>query len=508
MITKSIRWRLQFWLAFLLVCILSGFGLTAYQLHRTNEFHQIDQELERRVEALASALRGGPPFDAHGGPGRPPFGGKAGHGPFEDEMRHSPGPGPRRRPDFPMPRGFPEGRPGPGFREVRLSPQVLNLFDQGEKNSFYFAIWSREGSLLKSSTNSPAGITRPPREEAVPATHARMLGNFREAFYYTGLGECVLAGRSIVTDLEALHVFAGWLITAAAAVLALGLALGWLVTSRAIRPIDDIGATASRISAGNLAERISVTETDDELGRLAGVLNSTFARLEAAFAQQKQFTADASHELRTPIAVIISEAQTALARKRNADEYRETVEACLETAQQMRRLTESLLELARFDAGQADMQRQPFDLAEKTGSCIELVRPLAKGRGIVIHADLAPVEALGDAERLGQVVTNLLTNAIHYNIDHGEIRIATRSENGFAVVTVADSGQGIAPEDLPHIFSRFYRADKSRARSEGRTGLGLAICQAVVDAHGGVIEVSSQPGIGTTFCVRLPGVVS
>ena len=120
-------------------------------------------------------------------------------------------------------------------------------------------------------------------------------------------------------------------------------------------PMWSISATASRISAGNLSERISVAETDDELGRLAGVLNTTFTRLEAAFAQQKQFTADASHELRTPIAVLISEAQTALARTRSAAEYRETVEACLDTAQKMRRLMESLLELARFDAGQEEI---------------------------------------------------------------------------------------------------------------------------------------------------------
>jgi heavy metal sensor kinase len=268
--------------------------------------------------------------------------------------------------------------------------------------------------------------------------------------------------------------------------------------------VEDISATASRISAGNLSERISVPDADNELGRLAGVLNSTFARLEAAFAQQKQFTADASHELRTPLAVLISEAQTALARKRDAAEYRETVEACLDTAQQMRRLTESLLELARFDAGQEQIERSQLDLAETARGCIERLRPFAAERGIQIHCDLSPTQAFGNADRLTQVITNLLTNAIHYNKPNGEIRVSTQTENGVAILTVADTGQGIAPQDLPHVFERFYRADKSRSRAHGRFGLGLAICKAIVDADGGNIEVSSQLGSGTTFTVRLP----
>ena len=114
------------------------------------------------------------------------------------------------------------------------------------------------------------------------------------------------------------------------------------------------------------------------------------------------------------------------------------------------------------------------------------------------------MEVLGDTDRLAQVFINLLTNAIHYNKDHGEVRVATRSENGTAIVTAADTGQGIAAEDLPHVFDRFYRADKSRARAEGHCGLGLAICKAILDAHGGTIAVSSQASVGTTFTVQLP----
>ena len=336
----------------------------------------------------------------------------------------------------------------------------------------------------------------------------RTSGSFSEAYHFTELGECVLVGHSIVADLHSIHRFAWWLVVAGSAVLALGVAGGWRLASNALRPVANITTTATRISAGNLSERISVAETDNELGHLAGVLNSTFARLETAFAQQEQFTADASHELRTPLTVIISEAQTTLARERNAGEYRETVEACLEAAQQMSRLTDSLLQLARFDAGQESIARRPFDLAETVRVCVAHISSLAAQRGIEVHCDWQPTTALGDAHRFGQVVTNLLTNAIFYNKEHGEIRVATAAQDGKAILTVADTGQGIDAEDLPHVFERFYRADKSRARAQGRTGLGLAIAKAIIQAQSGSIEVSSEPGQGSTFTVRLPASLS
>ena len=513
MFTKSIRWRFLLWLAFLLVCILGGFGATAYQLHRTNRFNQIDEDLQRRLVAVTGDVRGRPPFGERGdrrpfgergAPGRrgerPPFGGPDEPPPF--------GPGSGRFPWRPpssgveMPPGFPDFRPRP--REIRLSAQTLSQFDDTEPNACYFAIWSREGTLLKSSTNAPLALAVPTRIGSDTQSHTRMREPVRETFHFTEMGECVLVGRSIIADLSAMGRFALWLFGAGGAVLAFGLGGGWWLAARALQPVQDITLAASHISAGNLSKRINLADTHNELGHLAKVLNSTFARLEGAFAQQKQFTADASHELRTPLAVIISEAQTALSRQRSAAEYRETVETCLDTAQQMRRLTQSLLDLARLDAGQEHIQRVEVDLADKARACISLIRPLADTAGVEIKCDLAPAPAVGDVDCLGQVITNLLTNAIHYNKDGGSIRVSTRTEEKAAIVMIADTGIGISTEDLPHIFERFYRADKSRARSNGRSGLGLAICKTIVDAHGGTIEVSSEVGVGTAFTVRLP----
>ncbi len=524
MIIKSIRWRLQIWLAFLLVVTLSGFGFATFEAHRIKQYQQVDEELGRRVAGLAFLVRGHffpggrPPFDGRNRPGTPELGSSRPPERFDDFPRLEP---PRQEasrdilpssPDDHRQSGAvardatnaPAGPPSGGF-EFRLPPNLERFRQQDEELGIYFTIWNRDGTRLEGSTNAPTDLTRPDQEHAPDSgPHFRTRGVYREGFDFNREGRCVLVGRSIATELAGLRSFALILAGAGAAVLLLGLGGGWWIATRAIRPVEIISAAASRISAGHLSERINVENTDDELGRLAGVLNSTFARLDAAFAQQRQFTADASHELRTPLAVLISEAQTTLAHQRSANEYRETVEACLETAQQMRRLTESLLELARFDAGQKPIKLAPFDLAVAARACVELIRPLAEARGIQIHCNFAAAKVSGDDARLSQVVTNLLTNAIHYNKSQGEIHIRTGVENSAVTLTIADTGPGITPEDLPHIFERFYRGDKARTSANGRSGLGLAICKAIVDAHHGSIEVTSQPGTGSTFSVRLP----
>ncbi|PYJ08673.1 MAG: sensor histidine kinase [Verrucomicrobia bacterium] len=361
----------------------------------------------------------------------------------------------------------------------------------------------RDGKLLARSANAPGEVPRPlnatPRQPQPP----RLRGTFREVFHATPPGEIILAGRNVAPELNELRRAALWLTGSGGVILLVGLAGGWWSATRAIRPIGDISATAVQIAAGDLTRRISVADTHNELGQLATVLNSTFARLESAFAEQKQFTSDAAHELRTPVAVVLTQAQTALNRERSPAEYRETIIACQRAAQRMRRLIEVLLELARLDAGQQPMQRLRFDLSQTARECLDLIRPLAEEHHVTILSNLSALECVGDPERIAQVITNLLTNAIQYNHESGEVRLTAQAQPGAVVLTVADTGQGIPPEDLPHIFKRFYRADKSR--SAGRSGLGLAISKALVEAHGGTLEAASQPGAGSSFTLRLPG---
>lgn len=471
MFSRSIRWRLQLWHGLILVAVLAGFGFTAFRLQHANELRRVDQELDQLATVLLKALRENRPS------GRPT--------PEDDGAFGRPG-------QRPPPLG--------GFR---LPSDQTALF--GGDNGFYYILWRRDGQTMSRSTNAPELVPIPPPPiSQTQAQGTRDRGVFRERHQFTPPGECVLVGRSIAPEQAGLRRFALWLTGLGAGVLGLGLAGGWWVATRAIRPINDISATAAMIATGDLSHRINTADTENELGRLAAVLNSTFARLEAVFTQQQQFTADASHELRTPVSVILSQTQSALARERPPAEYRETLEACQRAAQRMRRLIESLMALARLDAGQERLSCARLDLARVAADGLDLVRPLAMERQVELHADLRPAGCEGDADRLALVITNLLTNAIHHNREHGEVRVMTRAVDGFVEFAVSDTGPGIGAEHLPHIFDRFYRADPARTTAQGRAGLGLAISKAIVEAHAGVIEVASTPGSGTTFTLRLP----
>lgn len=483
-IFRSIKWQLQLWYGLILVLVLAGFGFTAYQLEWGRQMRRIDDELQRRFAVLADALRPAHPLREAG----PPIGGPPG-----------------LMPDHLVPRQNP---PPPKFE---LPPWASGLFGTNQPENFYFIILGRDREIAHGGSvpnhiiwdvpefmrvNRPAEIKMPKPPPAFT------VGGFRESLDQTPAGETIVVGCSLQPAQKELHLTALTLTAIGGLILLVGLAGGWWIASRAIRPIEDISATAVKISAGDMSQRINVAETESELGRLAAVLNSTFARLETAFAQQRQFTADAAHELRTPVSVMLTQTQTALQRERGAAEYRETIEACQRASQRMRKLIESLLELARLDAGQETLKRMKFDLSRAAWDCVELVRPLAAARGIKIHCDLPPVEGHGDAERLAQVITNLLANAVQYNQDNGDVRISAKRQGSLIHLAVSDTGPGISRADLPHVFDRFYRADASR--SSGQTGLGLAISKAIVEAHGGTIEVASEENVGTVFTVRLP----
>jgi heavy metal sensor kinase len=519
MIFKSIKWRLQLWYGLILLLVLSGFGFTAYQLEWGRQMRQVDDELQRRFGMLADALR--PP------PRGPDLGGQ----PFASP--------PLEQPPDEMP-SRQNLRPPVEFR---LPPPAASLFDTNDLNGFYFIVQSRGGKEIARGGNVPrfggselarvsksfpearfkspetaANLSQPPPARSLPdavitihsaanpfqALPVQTFLAFREIVQSLPSGNSVLVGCSIAPQLRELHHTVLKLGAAGGIILLLGLVGGRWLVERALRPIDDISTAAAKIAAGDLSQRINVVETESELGRLAAVLNSTFARLETAFAQHQQFTADAAHELRTPVSVILTQTQTALSRERYAAEYRETIEACQRSAQRMRRLIESLLELARLDAGQETMKRVRFNLAGTVNDSAEQLKPIAGQHNLKILTELAPVEITGDAERLARVITNLLSNAIEYNRPEGEVRVKLEAQAGLAVLAVSDTGPGISGEDLPHVFERFYRGDKARTTSNGNAGLGLAISKAIVEAHGGTIEVASQEKVGTTFTVRLP----
>ena len=480
---RTLRWRIQTWHGLLLVAVLAGLGATAYRLERTNAFRHLDTELEKRLGALHSAVGGRP-----GGPRRPPP--DAGPPP---ESHPPPGRGEPRGPD-------PGRPPRPGSFQL---PDVLAaLFDPGEEPAYFYHLWTRHGEVFGAAAHAPVGLPMPPRADAGPGTETR--DGRRLAWKSTPPGEVLLVGATTAPTERELTRFAWWLAGGGLAVLALGLVGGGWLTARALSPVQEIGAVASRVAEGRMGARISVAEPGSELGNLAAALNQTFARLEAAFSEQARFTADAAHELLTPTSVLLAQTQLALHRPRSAEEYRETIVTVRRAAQRIHNLCESLLTLTCFDSHTEPLQLRACDLAEVAREQMEALQPLADERGIALAQEGAPCPCQADPDRLAQVFTNLLVNAIKYSRPGDRVTLTTERIGNAARIRIADTGPGIAPEHLPHLFERFYRADASRNRATGGAGLGLAICKTLVEAHGGTISVQSEPASGTILTVTLP----
>jgi heavy metal sensor kinase len=549
---NSIRWSLQVWHAGLLALVLIGFGAVTYYVIAKARYQEIDAQLERSVQMLAAGLRPPPPPRL---PPRMPSDmsdrpAKNGQWPSTAPQEKLP-PG-RKKGLMPWPRG-PEGPPPdfgpPDFGPVDVPNELAQRFGDGQSGSLYFVVWQNRFGVVRSSRSAddipdpgppprgdaptmpppsdfahepgPAPVVDMPEELAPPGPPGppgmdlfpphilqppqfRTRSLLREVYLYGPFGTCLLVGKSTEGDQAELRKLAWMMSATGVAVLAVGLAGGWFISLRAIRPIHDIAAVAKEISATSLSRRIDLAGTQSELGTLAAVLNDTFARLEAAFQQQVRFTADASHELRTPLAVIHTHAQLALSRPRTAEEYRKTIETCLRGSSRMKSLVDSLLFLAKVDAGRMSLERSRFDLRDVVEECLALVGPLAEEQGISIEMRLPSVEVTADPSRIAQLLTNLLTNAIRYNRPGGRIRVALDREPDDVVLSIADTGVGIPPEHQPHVFERFYRVDAARSREEGGSGLGLAICRSIVEAHGGTLSFQSEVGVGTTFTIRLP----
>lgn len=507
---KSIHWSLQLWHALLLLLVVLIFGGTlGYRLVHS-QYQSIDTELEGQAQLLAARLR--PPRPP------PPPAQNRGRG-FDGPPREGPPPDQEPFPgdDFGRGRG---GRRRGGFNERGpRGPADLNMLNvppdlerriADAPGAPYYQVWRPDGTILRASQSAPQALPPPrwdgPLEGA--STEFRQRGDLREAIVPGPLGTMVVVGRSIKQEQADLRKLIEWIIVTGASVLLVGLLGGWMLSRRAVRPIAQITEIAQNISAIKLSERIDSSDTESELGALATVLNGMFDRLESSFARQVRFTADASHELRTPLSVIRSHAELALTRQRSAEEYRKTIETCLRAAKRMSALVESLLVLARADAGRLELHRENFDLVEVINECMEMIAPMAQERGITLERQLEPLEVNADRNRIAQLLTNLLTNAVRYNRDVGKITVGLRHEGIDAVISVADTGVGIAPIDQPRVFERFFRADPARSREAGGSGLGLAICQSIVEAHGGQITFTSQSDQGTTFIVRLPVLIT
>ena len=264
---------------------------------------------------------------------------------------------------------------------------------------------------------------------------------------------------------------------------------------------------AERIGIGELGERLPVIETGDELERLSLSLNRMISRLEDALAHNRRFSADVSHELRTPLTILRGELEHVIQMRNVEPEVVESVGSALEEIERLAKIVESLLTISHLDSGGAGIEFNRFDLQDLVKTTAEQMRLLADEKQITMRsASTGPVYSFGDEPRIKQVLVNLLDNAIKYSRDGGHVVITVRSEDNCAVLIVSDDGAGIPGDALPHVFERFYRAEKARPRGTAGAGLGLSIVQAIRRAHGGSVSVVSSEGGGTAVQVRLPGI--
>jgi heavy metal sensor kinase len=281
---------------------------------------------------------------------------------------------------------------------------------------------------------------------------------------------------------------------------------GYWLSRRALAPVDALVRTARDISGANLNSRLPKLETGDELQRLSDTLNEMLARIEKAFLRVTEFTADASHELRTPVSLIRTEAELALRRSRGEAEYKDSLRHILLEAERTTGLIEQLLSLARADSGRETLDMQLVDLRVTLRSVAESWQQVASIRNLQFspNIDSADSFVLGDETVLRRLVNILLDNAFKYTPSPGSVGLSLEHQGESIVIAIQDSGIGIAADEQDKIFERFYRVDKARSRAQGGAGLGLAIAQWIVTQHRGSIAVQSSPGSGSTFFIRLP----
>jgi heavy metal sensor kinase len=403
----------------------------------------------------------------------------------------------------------------PKDRSIAKLQQEVNQTYAIEHSGNYLEIHAENGELIYRSAflqGHQSELSRPD-EGKTPILRSREIEGrpFRfllQQLDVNGHVYTVEMGAPADDAVETLHLFRSYLLMFAPLLLLAAAGGGYWLSRRALSPVDALVRTAREVSGTNLNSRLQKLETGDELQRLSDTLNEMLDRIESAFLRITEFTADASHELRTPVSLIRTEAELALRRSRGEAEYKESLRHILLEAERTTVLIEQLLSLARTDSGRETIQLQPVDLNQTLRSVVDGWQRVATIRNLQFSASLDVTDffvfVLGDETLLRRLADILLDNAFKYTSPPGSVHLSLEPKGESAVITVQDSGVGIAEEEQSKIFERFYRVDKARSRAQGGAGLGLAIAQWIVTQHRGSIGVESRSGDGATFRVELP----
>ncbi len=471
---NSVRTRLALWNVGVMALVLVVLGATIHYRARMDLLVSVDSELAGRAQRMVERVLDprfapfwfGPP---RGGPGGPP-----------------PERGPR--PDRPPPLS-------------RLAPRMMD----------------RRGKVLSPPNESKpwdrSAFARALRGEVVysiSVMDGEPLRVLSLPFIQNGTVTLIFQFAHPLTDTyRALNGLTRIVLTLIPIALLIAAGGGLFLTERALHPVRQMAVAAGRIGAKDLSERLPIVG-NDEFSELAATFNSMLARLEEAFAkmeavleQQRRFTGDASHELRTPLTVIKANASLALRGNRTTEEYQRALQAIQRATDTMNHIVQDLLLLARADGGQLARNVSETPIIEVLERAAEIVQKTDVAP-VKINAPDASVTVMGNVEELTRLFSNLIENAVRHTPADGRITVSAHGENNSVIITVEDTGEGIPPEHLPHVCERFYRVDAARSRADGGSGLGLSICQSIVEAHRGMMTIESELGKGTKVRVELP----
>ncbi len=484
----SLKWQIQLWYALILVVVLATLGTGFYYYEKSRRLSVLDNDLDVQVPPLLSPHRLFPNQRQTDRPPRPRApenlppreleGWERTDDPIASAMRH-----PSQRKDgstyferYYVPRGY-----------------YARVIDKGT------------GELVYTTENFPA--------VEVPAGHFdgyhyRTREQLYREIFHSNPRYNIIVGMDLSNFQDGLFILRWQISGALFALFLMALGIGYIMVSRALRPLVKIEQTAMRIAEGKLGERIPESQVGStrEFVQLSDHLNETFSKLESLFSRQTRFTADASHELRTPLTALIAQLELGSKRSRSPEEYERILAVCMRSTMRIARITEQLIELSRYDSGRITLELTSLPLAGMLRGLTEELEAAVTAQGSRLRLELSDGLVRCDPFRIEQVITNLVNNAVQHNTRPITIWLRGRGESGRVLIEVADDGKGIQPENVTKLFDRFYQEESSHTKVANRenVGLGLSISQAIVEAHGGSITVKSTPEIETVFTVELP----
>ena len=404
----------------------------------------------------------------------------------------------------------------PSRGEAYAADQIEVRYTPG-KNDKFVRVTRGDGSLMYLSEAPAEGSFLPdqvPRIRNTGAAHGMQIIDLPNGTrilialvpYQIGRETYLVeVGASTVGSSRVLRGLVVTLMLGLPVVMALAILGGYLLVRRALAPVQRVTQAAQEITLSHLERRLPEMESGDEIANLTVALNQMIARLDESFQNNNRFTADASHDLRTPLTILRGELESLVVDREMPASVRDKLGSLLEEIERLVKIVEGLFALSRLDMGEAQAERVRFDLAALAETTAEQMILLAEERKIALSCEAAGVvEVKGDRTRLKQALVNLLDNAIKYTPEGGKIALSVEAEDGMAKVEVADNGIGIQEEAMPHIFKRFFRAANVRASNIPGSGLGLAIIQAICAAHGGTVSVANVRPSGSRFTVKLP----